>query len=95
LLKVDVQGAALQVFEGGPNTLAATQAVLIEANFAPHYRGGARLSEVDEALTARGFALWHLTAPLRANDGRMLWSDAVYALPPSTIPWQASSRPRT
>lgn len=91
LLKVDVQGAELQVFEGGANTLATTQAVLVEANFARHYRGGARFSEVDDALTASGFALWHLTPALRAEDERMLWADAVYARPPLTVPSQASS----
>jgi FkbM family methyltransferase len=62
LLKIDVQGAELRVFAGGPHTLAHTQAVLVEANFAPHYR----------------FALWHLTPPTRAVDGRPLWADALY-----------------
>lgn len=83
LLKVDVQGAELDVFEGGRNTLASTQAVLIEVNFVSHYRGGSGFADVHDALGDFGFALWHITPPLRAPDGRMLWADAVYARPDS------------
>lgn len=78
LMKIDVQGAELDVFDGGQRTLDRTQAILIEANFAPHYKGGSRFSEVDEALTARGFVLWDLTHAFRDGDGRMLWADALY-----------------
>lgn len=78
LLKIDVQGAERQVFAGAERALAGAQAIVIEANFADHYRGGSRFSDVDEVLVARGFALWDISPPFRAANGRLLWADALY-----------------
>jgi FkbM family methyltransferase len=78
LLKIDVQGSEMGVFQGGERALERTRVILIEAVFAPHYEGDLSFFDLDRELRQRDFALYSLTPPLYALDGRALWSDAVY-----------------
>jgi FkbM family methyltransferase len=78
LLKIDVQGSELGVFQGGARALERTRVILIEAVFAPHYEGDLSFFDLDRELRQRDFALYSLAPPFYARDGRALWSDAVY-----------------
>jgi FkbM family methyltransferase len=78
LLKIDVQGFERSVIAGAHTVLARTRAVLIEANFVPHYSGDDSLDSLTPLLRERGFALWDLAPPARAANGRPLWCDAVF-----------------
>ena len=57
LVKLDVQGAELDVLAGMPRLLAAADAVLVEVSFAPLYDGQAEPSAVVALLVGAGFSL--------------------------------------
>ena len=60
VLKVDVQGAELDVLRGGESALAAMRAVEIEVEFQPVYVGQPLFGDVDSFMRAHGFVLWRL-----------------------------------
>jgi FkbM family methyltransferase len=59
-VKIDVQGAALDVLCGASRQLAAVIALEVEVEFTPIYRGQPLFADVDSHLRARGFDLWRL-----------------------------------
>lgn len=89
-IKIDVQGATLDVIRGGPEVLQAALVVQCEVEFVPLYEGEPLFAEVDVAMRELGFLFHKFTylstgtfAPLRrkANappNGQVLWTDAVY-----------------
>jgi FkbM family methyltransferase len=90
-LKIDVQGAELDVIKGADKALKTAVVVQTEVEFAQMYKGQPLFADVDAAMRARGFAL-HTIASLmgRAYKPFMapneparplrqhLWGDAVY-----------------
>lgn len=90
-LKVDVQGAEADVFDGATRVLARTAVIHTEVEFAPLYRDAPLFSEIDIQLREHGFALHRFAGiagrmfkPLIANNdlntpgSQILWADAVY-----------------
>lgn len=90
LLKVDVQGAELLVFQGAVETLKDVLVIATEVEFLPLYKGQALFPEIDGFLRAQGFQLHRLDRYGRmfrpvirngdVNDqgNQWLWADAVY-----------------
>lgn len=78
LLKIDVQGAELEVLEGAHETLARTSAAMLEVTFVSHYEGDTTFSELHEFMVAAGFALTGISPPARSPAGAMLTADAAY-----------------
>ncbi len=78
LLKIDVQGAELDVLRGAAATLAHTAAVLLEVTFVSHYDGDASFAQLHEHMTGAGFALAGLSAPFMSHEHTVLWCDACY-----------------
>lgn len=58
ILKVDVQGAELEVLRGGLQTLVQATFVQVEASFVQLNEGGACYWQVEELLRQHGFALY-------------------------------------
>lgn len=56
-LKVDVEGAELEVLRGAEQVLARCQFVVVEASVAERFHAGTRLHELTGFLADRGFAL--------------------------------------
>lgn len=91
-LKIDVQGAELDVFRGAPRLLAGALVVHTEVEFLPLYEGQPLFSDVDQHLRAQGFMLHSFLGgmsgrtfrPMEVIDGptrplhQHLWADAVY-----------------
>lgn len=93
VLKVDVQGADLDVLQGGQHLLAAsTLAIIVEVEFSEIYRGQPLFADIDAYLRAQGFVLFDLLtddawcrlprylSPFQSQRraGQLLWADAVY-----------------
>lgn len=90
-LKVDVQGAELDVFRGAERVLRHVLVVQTEVEFVPLYRDQPLFSDVDQLLRRSGF-LFHrfdgiasrVFKPLVNNNNvnapgsQLLWADAVY-----------------
>ncbi|MCX5609965.1 MULTISPECIES: FkbM family methyltransferase [unclassified Streptomyces] len=55
LLKIDIQGAELMVFEGGRRKLAEAVAVHTEVSFVPLYENQPVFGDVDQELRGQGF----------------------------------------
>jgi FkbM family methyltransferase len=90
-LKLDVQGAELDVINGATEVLSSALVVQTEVEFLPLYEGQPLFADVDIALRARGFVLHRLTgagsrafAPMLVDGdpnrglNQWLWSDAIY-----------------
>ena len=79
LLKVDVQGAELEVLRGAAGLLEAIDEVLVECSFAELYRGQALAGEVVDLLCRAGFALAAVCSPVADHHGRVLQADLLFA----------------
>jgi FkbM family methyltransferase len=91
LLKIDIQGGELLVFQNAPARLGEALVIHTEVEFMPMYVGQPLFSDVDLFLRARGFML-HRLEPLVTRDikpflfgadpyvghSQILWADAIY-----------------
>jgi hypothetical protein len=71
LLKIDVQGAELQVLQGSRDLLGRFQVVYVECSFREMYRGQALVAQVEEYLSKHGFELSRLRNPTFVNGDRV------------------------
>lgn len=91
LLKIDVQGAELDVFKNGEKILDGVAVVHTEVEFVPLYTGQALFADVDLFLRSRGLEFHGFISmsgrcfkPLVVNDDinravrQTLWADAIY-----------------
>lgn len=90
-LKIDLQGAELDVIRGGPKALQNAVVIHTEAAFVPLYKGQPLFGDVDAALRAQGFMLHSFVSmsgrafkPFMAPNEptrplrQNLWCDVVY-----------------
>lgn len=77
LLKLDVQGYELEALRGAARVLRETRALLVEANYVPHYEGAVDFDTLHRFLGDAGFRLHGVSAPFMGKDGP-LWADAMY-----------------
>jgi len=87
VVKIDVQGAALQVLRGAGTHLDAVSLLEVEVEFCEMYRGESLFSEVDVYLRARGFELLDLNKhyarrkaakAISSSRGQVMFADALY-----------------
>lgn len=82
-LKVDVQGAELDVVAGADGVLDRVPVVQLELSLRPLYGGAPSLPEVVEAMTSRGYVLSYLHPGFEdPRAGRMLQADGVFVREP-------------
>jgi FkbM family methyltransferase len=80
--KMDVQGHELAVIEGGRETLARCQRVMMECNFAPLYQGQPTFIELYSAMTELGFLFDGFISPLRhPRTLELLSADLIFYKP--------------
>ncbi len=79
LIKLDVQGYELEILKGGRETLRSAQAVLMEVNLLPIYRGAPLLQEAVDFLGAAGFRAYDFSGMIRRPlDGALWQADVVF-----------------
>ena len=79
MLKLDVQGAEMEVIGGGRRALARTRAVLLEMNLFSQYEGDATFDALHSQMTELGFELVNLSTPVTTKDGTPTFIDGCYA----------------
>ncbi len=79
LLKLDVQGAELDVLEGASRTLSASDLVLAEVSFYQAFENGPQFADVVNYMKARDFVAYDLCGFLyRPLDGALAQADAAF-----------------
>ncbi len=90
-MKLDIQGAELDVLQGGAQAMHDALLIVCETEFAPIYHGQPLFGDVDAWLRARGMMLHkflgmagRVAKPLAVHGrvdypAQFLWSDAVFA----------------
>lgn len=80
LLKLDVQGAELQVLRGGRRLLEsqAVDLIFTEVMFVPHYEGGPLFHDIDSALRRDGYSLYGIYDLVIASNGQLRYANALY-----------------
>ncbi len=88
-LKIDVQGATLDVLHGASRVLAEAVVVQCEAEFIPLYEGEPLFADIDIEMRRHGYLLhqipgvaWRSFVPIERpagnTGGQTMWTDAVY-----------------
>lgn len=79
LVKIDVQGAELEVLQGAGDRLDDVSVIIIESPFEEAYDGAAGFDEIYRFLTARGFAYEGALGQLNSkHTGRVRQEDSIY-----------------
>jgi FkbM family methyltransferase len=79
LMKVDVQGAELDVLRGASGLLGAVRDILVECSLVELYAGQPLLDDAILFAREQGFRLIGLSAPSRASDGTPLQCDVLFS----------------
>lgn len=103
-IKIDIQGAELQVFENGIDALKNTLGIVTEVEFIPLYKDQPLFGDVSKFLSEKGFMFHKFLdiasrslKPLIMNNNpnmgsQHMWSDAFYIKHLSILPQFDSSR---
>ena len=78
LLKIDVQGAELDVLRGATGLLAQLDAVLVECSFTEFYAGQALADDLIRFLHSHEFALSSVVAATVDSHGAVLQADLIF-----------------
>lgn len=81
LMKIDTQGAELQVLRGATGTLARVRIIWVEVSFVRLYEGSALFADVHAFMKQHGFRLYSLHDGFRGSDGELLQADALFLGP--------------
>lgn len=79
LLKIDVQGAEIEVIKGSKEILNQTGTILIEVSLYDYYSKSSSIGEVESILGPNGFTLWSVTdISNNPMNGRTDWLELFY-----------------
>jgi FkbM family methyltransferase len=91
LIKVDTQGAELEVLKGGSQVLKDTAAVVLEVSFFPVYGDAPEAHECIRFMAEQGFVIYDIFDLLfRPLDGALWQADIVFV--PGQSPLRADGR---
>jgi len=92
LLKMDIQGAELDVIEGAGAAVDCVIALVAEVSFQPIYEGQPLAEDVLSVLRQKGFELYRLLTQAglarrsaRRDQMQLLWGDALFFRPPEEL----------
>jgi FkbM family methyltransferase len=82
LIKIDVQGAELDVLAGAQETLRAASVLIVEVSLVDYNRGAPLIAEVIAAIDRAGFRCVDLCEVHRTGENFVLQLDLMFARPP-------------
>ncbi|GAB4132140.1 MAG: hypothetical protein Fur0041_03150 [Bacteroidia bacterium] len=78
LLKIDVQGAELEVLKGGSQTLKRTAFIWIEVSFKPLYKNSPLFEDIKSFLEDKGFIMLTILPGFKSKSGELLQADCLF-----------------
>lgn len=72
LMKIDVQGAEIEVLKGGLDTLRSTQVIVLETSFLQYNKGAPLVGEVIAFMETQGFVIYDIGTMTRWSTGHIL-----------------------
>lgn len=91
LLKIDVQGAELEVLEGGRRTLESVEVLIVECSLIATLQDSPEIHDVMAWAHDAGFSLFDVIGGLeRPLDGSLAQLDTVFV--PTDHPWRSDGR---
>jgi FkbM family methyltransferase len=78
LLKLDVQGAELEVLKGSTKTLQRTQFAWIEVSFKPLYKHSALFTDIQQYMESQGFIMINIVPGFKSKSGELLQADCLF-----------------
>ena len=79
LVKIDVQGAELEVLAGAEHTLEKTECVVMETSLLEFFRGAPLAAEVVDYMNRHGFVIYDVWAlQYRPHDGALTMLDIAF-----------------
>jgi FkbM family methyltransferase len=78
-LKLDVQGAELEILSGAPKTLAACEVIQLEVALLPYNDGAPLAAEVIASMDSRGFKLHDISGFVRPFGRDLVQVDVIFA----------------
>lgn len=83
IMKIDVEGAELKVFNGTRQMFLQNNIGIIytEVMFVKHYEGGCMYNEVASYLEQYGFTLFNIYNMKRAKNGQLRYGNAIFLSP--------------
>lgn len=79
LLKLDVQGAELDVIAGAKATLPKIEVIVIELSLLEYNKGGPHIGDVVSKLNTLGFQMFDVYPLSRHRSGALIQADAIFA----------------
>ena len=78
LIKLDVQGAELDVLSGGPKALNGAEAVLLEVSFLEYNKGAPQFADVVAFMNAKGFVVFDILDCYREKRDILIQGDILF-----------------
>jgi FkbM family methyltransferase len=78
LIKLDVQGAELDVLSGGSRILHGAEAVLLEVSFVEYNKGAPQFADVVAFMNAKGFVVFDILDCYREKRDILIQSDILF-----------------
>jgi hypothetical protein len=82
-IKLDVQGAEIEILQSGTEYLHRTEVVLMEVATLPYNEGAPLIDQVLVEMRKLGFVLYDLLDELRLGKGGLFQFDALFIRPDS------------
>lgn len=99
LVKMDVQGAELDIIKGATATLDNTVAIITEVSFQPIYLGQPLFGDIAAALQEKGFEFYRFIqlggrarSATVSGQTQTIWGDALFLRTPETVSLELAGR---
>ena len=89
LIKIDVQGAEIDVLKGATKALSTAKVVICELSLVEYNKGAPLISDVMTFMAERGFVLYDIVEFHKANRDTLIQIDGMFVLKDS--PWREPS----
>lgn len=78
LLKIDVQGAELEVLKGGGGVLSRTEFAWIEVSFKELYHQSPLFNDIVDFMESQGFMMINILPGFKSKSGELLQADCLF-----------------